>query len=153
MAEIKVPDSDHLMRYVPYGQQLRAPETDAFLGILGIAFSVRPSDQGGLSVTWIEHYGEKDVATVTVAAAAFRDSLEKKKLAPKAYFAVGNAGLTRRLAAEHGKKIRLISAPDGSNTGHVEIHRFSDDDRTLLDALALDVYTEHIAVASLEFES
>lgn len=137
------------MRYVPYGQQLREPETDAFLGILGIAFSVRSSDAGGLSVTWIEHYGEKSVSTIAVAAGAFRDSLDSKKIGTKAYFAVGNVGATKSVASEYKKNVRLVSAPDGPNTGHVEIHRFTDEDRALLDALALDVYTEHVAVAAL----
>jgi hypothetical protein len=137
------------MRFVPYKQQVRDPETDAFKGIVNTAFSVRPNDKGGLSLTWVEHYGEKSAATYNVAASAFRDSLESKKLPGKAYFAIGSAGQTRTTASDHGKRIRLVHAPDGPNTGHVELRRFDDEDRRLLDALALDVYSEHVAVADL----
>lgn len=138
------------MRFVPRGQQIRDPEDEScFKGILGAAFSVRPDDKGGLSLTWVEHYGAKCAATYSVAASKFRDSLKSKKLGAKAYLAIGNAGSTRGTAANYGKQIRLVHAPDGPNTGHVELRRFSDEDRALLDALALEVFTEHVAVAGL----
>lgn len=137
------------MRHVPYGQQVRDPDDDSFKGILGVAFSIRPTDNGALSVTWVEHYGPKSLATYSHAASKFRDSRDSKKLGGKAYFAIGQAGMTRKTAAIFGKQIRLVHAPDGPNTGHVELRRFSDEDRRLLDALALDVFTEHLAVAEL----
>lgn len=137
------------MRFVPYKQQQRDPDTDEFMGILGAAFSVRESDQGGLSLTWIEHYGPHEQSTVEIAASAFRDTLRDKKLGGKAYFAVGLAGLTREAAAQYGKQIRIVHAPDGPNTGHVELHRFSDEDRRLLDALSLEVYVDHLPVAGM----
>jgi hypothetical protein len=149
LVKVKVPDGDHLMRYVPYGQQIRDPDDESFKGIVGTAFSVRPSDKGGLSVTWIEHYGPKSLATYSKAASKFRDSQGSKKLGAKAYFAIGEAGAARKMSATYGKKIRLVHAPDGPNTGHVELRRFTDEDRRLLDALALDVFAEHVAVTNL----
>ena len=149
LAREKVPDGHHLMRYVPFGQQIRDPDDCSFRGIVGTAFSVRPSDKGGLSLTWVEHYGEKSEATYSIAASHFRDSLEKKKLATQAYFAIGQAGLTRKTAAAHGKQVRIVHAPDGPNSGHVELLRFTDEDRVLLDALAIDVFSEHVAVVKL----
>jgi hypothetical protein len=137
------------MRFVPYKQQLRDPETDEFKGIVNTAFAIRPTDKGGLSLTWVEHYGAKSAATYNIAASAFRDSLESKKLPIKAYFAVGQAGGARATSASHGKKIRLVHAPDGPNTGHVELRRFTDEDRQLLDTLAREVFTEHVAVIGL----
>ena len=138
------------MRFVPYGQQVRDPDDDSFKGILGIAFSVRSSDNGGLSLTWVEHYGPKLQTTYSLAASKFRDSLESKKLPTKSYFAIGQAGTARSTAKTYKKQIRLVHAPDGPNTGHVEVRRFTDEDRSLLDALALEVFAEHVAVASLE---
>mgnify|MGYP003386787468 CR=1 len=137
------------MRFVPRGQQVRDPDDDTFKGIVGTAFSIRPVDKGGLSLTWIEHYGPKSIATCSVAASKFRDSLSSKKLGGQAYFAIGQAGTIKEVAANYGKQIRLVHAPDGPNTGHVELRRFTDEDRGLMDALALDVFTEHIAVADL----
>lgn len=137
------------MRFVPYKQQVRDPDSDAFLGVLNIAFRLRESDQGGMSLTWVEHYGEKSTVTYGVAAAHFRDSLSSKKLPTKGAFAVGQAGASRETAKAHGKQIRLVHAPHGTNTGHVEMRRFTDDDLLLLDALALDVFTEHVLVAGL----
>lgn len=101
-------------------------------------------------MTWVEHYGAKCPDTIAAAAIAFRGTLLKKKLPTKAYFAIGAAGDTRSKCAEHGKKIRLVHAPDGTNTGHVEIRRFTDDDRRLLDALALEVFAEHVAVSDID---
>ena len=137
------------MRFVPYGQQVRDPDDNSFKGIVGTAFLVRPSDKGGLSLTWVEHYGTKSSATYSIAASHFRDSLEKKKLPAQTYFAIGQAGDIRKVAATYSKRIRIIHAPDGSNTGHVELRRFTDEDRRLLDALALEVFTEHIALTQL----
>lgn len=145
----EVPDEEHLMRYVPRPQQRRDIETDEFLGILNTAFSIREEDKGGLSVTWVEHYGPNCAATIALGGAAFRDSLPSKKLSKFAYFAIGNAGATRKAGKEYGKKLRLIPAPDGPNTGHVEIHRFNDEDRRLLDALAMEVFVEHVSVVSM----
>ena len=91
LASDRVPDSDHMMRYVPRGQQVRDPDDEScFKGILGTAFSMRPDDKGGLSLTWVEHYGAKCAATYSTAASKFRDSLKSKKLGAKAYFAIGN---------------------------------------------------------------
>ncbi|GFZ89578.1 hypothetical protein GCM10019071_19420 [Sphingobium fuliginis] len=138
------------MRLAPYSKQLRDAETNEFLGILDIAFQIRPEDKGGLSCTWVEHYGEKSHATLSVAARAYRDSLPSKKIGNTAYFAMGTAGQVRSKSAEYGKQIRIVHAPDGPNTGHVELHQFSDEDRRLLDALAREVFTEHIAVTELD---
>lgn len=144
-----IPDHNYLMRFVPYKQQLRDPETDEFLGIVNTAFSLRPSDKGGISLTWVEYYGQKGSATYGIAASAFRDTLESKRLSSKVYFAIGNAGKTRETAANYGKRVRLVHAPDGANKGHVELRRFTDDDRRLLDAFVMEVYIEHVSVMDL----
>ena len=150
MSNGPIPDDAHLLRFVPFKEQERDPETGEFRGILGTAFSIRETDHGGLSVTWVEHYGPHGTSGVEIAASAFRDSLLSKKIGGKAYFAAGLAGKTRETATQHNKTIRIVHAPDGPNTGHVELRRFSDDDRRLLDALAMEVFAEHFAVADLQ---
>lgn len=140
------------MRWVRYQQQVRDPETDEFKGILGIAFHLRPEDKGGLSTTWVEHYGSKSNATYKIAGAHFRESLQSKKLGPKSYFAIGNVGATKAACISREKKIRIVHDPDGPNTGHSQIRQFSDDDMELLEALADEVFVEHISVLSLELK-
>lgn len=137
------------MRFVPYKQQLRDPENDSFKGVLNSAFRIRESDDGGLSLTWVEHYGAKSTATYAHAAARFRDSLDSRKLGPKSAFAIGQAGETREVSRSHGKQVRIVHSPDGPNTGHVELRRFTDEDLQLLDTLAIEVYREHVLVADL----
>jgi hypothetical protein len=149
LAKAKVPDFDHLMRFAPMGRQLRDPETHEFKGILGIAFHVWPKDRGGLSTTWVEHYGPKCHATYGLAASKFRDSLGSKKLPIQGYFAIGQVKQAKEAFIARGKKIRVVHAPDGPNTGHVELRSFSDKDQELLEILAEEVFTEHVAVASL----
>ena len=149
LSKVKVPDADHLMRWVRRNQQYRDSETDEFKGILGIAFHIRSDDEGGLSTTWVEHYGPKSLLTYEIAASKFRDSLQSGKLGVQSYFAIGNVGLTKAACLARYKKIRLVHAPDGPNTGHLEIHKFSDEDQELLEILAVDVFTEHVSVISL----
>jgi hypothetical protein len=76
-------------------------------------------------------------------------ALNQKKLGAQGCFAVGNAGQTKAACLARDKKIRLVHAPDGPNTGHVEIRQFSDEDQQLLEILADEVFTEHVFVASL----
>ena len=137
------------MRFVPYKQQVRCPDTDAFLGIANIAFSLRLSDDGGLSMQWVEYYGAKSAATYSAAAIDFRDNLPSKRLGPTGYFAIGNVGHSKAVAADAGKQIRIVHEPDGTNMGHASVRRFDDEDRALLDTLAIDVFSEHVAVSSL----
>jgi hypothetical protein len=137
------------MRFVPYGQQLRDPDTDEFKGILGAAFAIRPADEGHISLTWVEFYGEKSLVTYSLAASHFRDSRESKKLQTKAAFAVGSVAETKAMALTFGKTIRVVHAPVENNGGHAELRRFSDEDRALLDALARDVFREHVMVTAL----
>lgn len=137
------------MRWVRYQQQIRDAETGEFIGVLGVAFHLRSDDDGGLSTTWVEHYGLKGFSTYKIAGTRFRDSLESKKLGPKSYFAVGNVGKTKATCSVRSKKIRIVHDPYSTNSGHVQIRQFSDDDIALLEALAEDVFTEHVSVATL----
>jgi hypothetical protein len=149
LVKIKVPESDHLMRFVPKARQHRDPDTDEFKGILGVAFHIWPKDDGGLSTTWVEHYGAKSQSTYGEAASKFRDSLPSKKIGKQSYFAIGQVGNAKAACLTRGKKIRIVHAPDGPNTGHVELRQFSDEDQELLEILAEEVFSEHVAVASL----
>ena len=149
LSDEKVPDADHLMRFVPYKRQDRDAESDEFLGILNTAFRLGEKDEGGLSLTWVEHYGPKSATTYGIAASRFRDSLPTQKIGAKSAFAIGQAGSIRAVSMQYGKAVRFVHAPDGPNTGHVELHRFTDDDLRLLDALAIEVFAEHVLVAQL----
>lgn len=137
------------MLYVPAGRLAHDVDLDTYV-LTSAAFELREDDDGGLSTTWVEHYGPRSIATYGKAASAFRASLPTKRIGAKAIFAIGNAGSARRACASYGKNIRVVPAPEGPNTGHVEIRRFSDDDQRLLDMLANDVFKEHVKVAVLE---
>ncbi len=145
-----VPDADHLMRFVPYKLQIRDPETDEFKGIANLAFALRPEDDGGLSTQWVEHYGGRSLPSYSAAAIQYRDNLQSKSIGGKGYFAVGNVSLAKQVADTYNKQIRVVHEPDGSNEGHALIRRFTDEDRALLDALALEVFREHIWVGDLD---
>lgn len=110
---------------------------------------LREGDNGSPSVTWIEHYGAKNTTTIKIAASAFEGSLRSKKLPRKSYFSIGSAGSVRENTLKFGKRIRLVHAPDGTNTGHVEIRRFDETESLLLEMLATEVFIEHISVVSI----
>jgi hypothetical protein len=145
-----IPDCDHLMRLVPHKQQIRDPDTDVFIGIVNTAFSLRTSDKGGLSTQWVEYFGEKSLPTYSSAAERYRDNLPSKRIGSLAYFAIGNVGMVKLAASEAKKRIRVVHEPDGTNEGHAVIRRFTDDDRALLDVLAIEVFAEHVWVGDLD---
>jgi hypothetical protein len=146
---MKIPDLDHVMRFVPKQLQIRDSETDEFLGIVADAFRLRAEDDGGLSVTWIEHYGPKSNETYVIAANGFRESRRTKTISKSAYFVVGNIGNAKSVALRYGKKIRVLHDPVEGNSGHAEMRRFTNEDLQLLEALNMEVFVEHVAVSTL----
>jgi hypothetical protein len=110
---------------------------------------LRPEDRGGLSVTWIEHFGQPSLQTLRAAAIAYRASLPSGKLGPTGAFATGNVDAVIQVAASFRKQVRIVHSPEPGNSGHAEVRHFEDDDLELLGRLASDVFTDVTIVASL----
>ena len=73
---------------------------------------------------------------------AYRESLTSKKLGPQGLFALAPVGAVIAKADEYRKSVRVVHAPVPGNEGHAEVRHFTDEDISLLDSLARDVFVE-----------
>lgn len=145
-----LPDGDHVMRFASSSKRFVDPDTDERSGPTPAAFAIRASDEGGLSVTWIEHFGDFSAATRGKAAAAHRETLKEKKLPPNAIFAWADVAAIKEAGAGYDKGLRVVHAPVPGNDGHSEIRHFSDEDLDLLDHLSSSVFVEYAAVKDMD---
>ena len=148
IARRALPDDDHVSRYIPKNRQWR-DDSDQYLGLTLAGFALRPKDAGGLSVTWIERFGEYGHEAKRSAALAYRESLDSKDLKKSALFAYAQVARIKRAATDYGKAIRIVTDPVDGNEGHAEVRHFTDDDLRLLTLLATDVFGEVDFVAEM----
>jgi glucokinase len=106
-------------------------------------------DKGGMSVTWIEHFGAFGMAAKRQGAIAFRESQQSRKLGATAVFATAQVQKILDAGTGFSKQLRVVYDPVPGNSGHAEIRHFEDDDLQLLDLLASDVFSDIDHVASL----
>lgn len=149
VARKALPPQDHVSRFVPKNKQDRDPDTDVYRGLTFAAFALREEDSGGLSLTWIEHYGPDGVDARRAAACAYRESTKSKKIGAQGCFAVATVEQLRSAAEGYRKQVRIVHSPVAGNPGHAEARRFTDEDRELLELLSRDVFTDIDFVSDL----
>ena len=142
VARKALPNDDHVMRFVPKARQHRDPETDQFIGLTAQAMELREEDNGGLSVTWVEHYGSYGVLAKRRAAIAFRESLKTKRIGGEAVFATAQVKSIIDAGAGYNKSIRVVHDPVSGNPGHAEVRHFTAEDLRLLEVLATEVFID-----------
>lgn len=142
IARRAIPDDDHVSRFVPKNRQDRDPETDEFRGLTIAACQLRTTDNGGLSVTWIEHFGPYGQQAKRDAAVAYRASLSSGKLPPQAAFAYAEVSRIKAAARQFDKAVRVVWDPVEGNPGHAEVRHFADDDLRLLDLLSTETFID-----------
>ncbi|THD38305.1 MAG: hypothetical protein E7773_00695 [Sphingomonas sp.] len=136
------------MRYVAPNK--RVVDENAVRGGPGPgAFKLTPEDEGGLSVTEIEHFGANDAPTRVIAAVAFRASIPSKKLGANGLFARATVGAVKSAAAGYKKSVRVVHDPVEGNPGHAEIRHFDDNDFDLLAFFATDVFVDYEVVSAM----
>jgi hypothetical protein len=149
VARKALPDDHHVMRYVPRSKQF-IDDDENCLGPSPAAFAIRQDDEGGLSVTEVEHFGSMNPSSRALAAAAYRDSLHSKKLGATAVFAWAAVGDIRRAANGYEKTVRIVHAPVDGNPAHAEIRHFTGEDLDLLEYFATDVFNQFETVAAMD---
>lgn len=110
---------------------------------------MRAEDKGGLSVTWVEHFGDFGQSARAMAAAAHRETLREKKLPPNAIFAWAAVVEIKRAGDEYRKGVRVVHDPVDGNPGHSEIRHFSDEDLDLLDYMSSEVFVDYEVVKAM----
>ncbi|MDK2769810.1 MAG: hypothetical protein KYX69_19075 [Sphingomonas sp.] len=133
-------NSDHVMRYIAPGRQMRDFSTDALVGIFPAAFELREVDQGALSVTWIEYFGGRSASHCAKAAAQIQKSFKKSKASQ--VFAIGNVGAIKESGNKDKCAVRVSHEPTANNPAHSSIRRFTNENEYLLSLLASEVFTD-----------
>lgn len=144
-----LPEADHVMRFVSRSKRLHDPDTDIYSGPSPAAFAMRAEDKGGLSVTWVEPFGDFGQNARAKAAAAHRETLREKKLPPNAIFAWAAVAEIKRAGDEYRKGVRVVHDPVDGNPGHSEIRHFSDEDLDLLDYMSSEVFVDYEVVKAM----
>jgi hypothetical protein len=93
-----LPDSDHVMRYVPWRKLLRDGD-DNVLGFLPEAFEL-PNEEY-LSVNWVEFFPDP----ATRIRDCIWDLRKSRKTGAKSAFAVGNVGRIKEVCLQSGYKV------------------------------------------------
>jgi len=143
-----LPDSHHIVRYIPPSKRFVDPNGER-QGPSLAGFELRDDDRGGLSVTEIEYFGPMSDAARQAAAIAFRESLDSKKLSANGIFARSRIGTVKAAALNYGKQVRIVHDPKPKNLGHAQIRRFTDEDLDLLEHFAHEVFQEYEVVADM----
>lgn len=138
MSPVKVPNDNHVMRYVRK-RQIRRDENGNVLGILPQALELRDGETY-LSVTWLEHFDPQYEQGHIQAAEAIRRQLEVKT---NDGFSTTQVGGFYDICEGFNKRVRVLHEPiNPENTGHVAIRRFPRDNLELLDLLASDAFID-----------
>jgi hypothetical protein len=146
-----IPDDHSVMRFAQLSKHIIDPDTGKSVGVSPAAFALGPEDKGGLSVTWVEHFGPNSSGTRVKAALAYRESLKSKHLGAAGAFVSATVGNIKKAAVPFKKNVRVVHDPVPGNQGHAEIRRFNDDDLELLEHLSADVFgdIEYIGAMNL----
>jgi len=133
-----LPDDHHVMRHVPWGR-LRRDDADNVIGFLSQAFALKP-DEESLSVNWLEYFGGDRKTNIRYSVLEFRRTY---KVGKKSAFGIANVKQIKdTCSATAGVRVRVVYEPSRKNPAHSGIRRLPRDDLTLLDALAVDAFSE-----------
>ena len=145
----ELPPDDHVSRFVPYSRQEREPDTDKLIGLTAAACELSARDKGGLSVNWIEFFGQYSRNARISSACAYRASLQSNKLPAKGLFAYAQVRAIKDVAHSYQKPVRVVHCPVPGNEAHSEIRHFDDQDIELLERLAVEVFSDLEVVKDL----
>ncbi|WP_155006368.1 hypothetical protein [Sphingomonas hengshuiensis] len=138
-----------MMRYISAAKRWVHPDTLERGGPSLAGFKLREEDNGGLSVTEVEYFGDFSYETRAAAAVAHRHALQSKKLGSQAIFAWAKVDDVIAAGTIYGKKLRIVHDPVAGNPGHAEVRHFKDDDLDILDHFASNVFVEFAVVAEM----
>lgn len=132
-------DEDHVIRHVRKNR-LRRDENGNVIGFLAQAFALRENEES-LSVNRIEYFNGDLDARIRLSILFFRHTFDIKN---SCAFAIGNVGKVKEISQQNNAVIRLVYSPTNDISNHSDIRRLPRDDLALLDALALDAFTEMV---------
>jgi hypothetical protein len=136
--EQNIPEEHSLVRYVPWAK-LRRDEDQNVIGVLAIAFELRP-DEEELSANWLEFYqGDREARLIAMISTARLSDLRPTL---KSGFTIGICGEINAAARSNSASIRILHAPVDRNDAHVELRRWPRENKDLFDLLADEVWAD-----------
>ncbi|MFZ2123952.1 MAG: hypothetical protein WA012_10435 [Rhodoferax sp.] len=133
-----LPDSDYVMRQVPYKLLERDADTDQVLGFLPGAFSHRPGEEY-LSFNWLEYFGGTHLTNASQCKAAIQTVRKDKK----ALHGVAQVGRTKTLAQHSAKPVRLVYYPNDKNQSHSALFMDQSAPESACEDLAREFFKQH----------
>lgn len=134
MATKSLPDTDHVVRHVPFklldDQALPLPQ----------AFELRANEKY-LSASWLEFFRGDRAAKLAGCASMMS---HYRQLKAHDVLAVGNVGEIKDACAEFDQKIRIVNETeaDNLNLAYVAVRQIRTDSLELLELLAQDVWND-----------
>ena len=141
----KIPDQEHILRYVQPAKLRKADGTNDVIGVLATAFVMRDVDDY-LSATWIEFFDGEYADKIAQAVQTIRRSLDVK---PTSGFTIGKVAEVRAACADKRHNVRIVHEPDNTNAAHVALRRFPRDDIELFEVLASEVWADWFLNSSI----
>ncbi len=132
-----------VVRYVQWAK-LRKDEDDNVIGVLGVAFKLRPGE-AYLSATWADYFQSADPVVDAIRTIRASDIDVRKKSG----FAIG---VVERIDGEckSGKhKIRFVHEACKDNVAHAALRGWPEDDDELFERLAEDAWSATILNSSV----
>jgi hypothetical protein len=132
-----------VVRYVPWAK-LRKDEDENVVGVLGVAFKLRPGE-AYLSTTWAEYFPTAEPIADAIRAIRGSDI----DVRPKSGYAIG---IVERIDIEcqaRSRKIRYCHESSADNPAHAALRGWPEDDDELLERLAEDAWCETVLNSSV----
>ncbi|TGQ47620.1 hypothetical protein [Mesorhizobium sp. M00.F.Ca.ET.216.01.1.1] len=145
MAEDKIAEDHHLLRYVPFSKLRKADGTDDVIGLLPEAFALREGEPY-LSVTWIEYFKDQPDPVAAAVSAVRKSSLTVTK---KSGFTKGKVSEIRSACKGRGHQIRIVHEPEPDNDAHAAVRRYPSDDLELFESLTTAAWSDWFLNSSI----
>jgi len=131
----KLPDCDHLLRFIEKNRRMLDPNTNKIIGILPQAFELKPKElaAGYISSGWVEFFGS-DMATNLCLTKKDILSVRNASKHPEV-FALGNVGKVKNTVSKYHQRARIIYTPGGVKC-HVSVLIHNNDNPKMLEELA-----------------
>ncbi|MER2519633.1 MAG: hypothetical protein ABTQ34_02970 [Bdellovibrionales bacterium] len=129
------------MRHIAKNR-IRRDASGHVVGINSQAFRTRPTDNGALSVNWLEWFRKPtENDNIKVSIHVLRNT---RNIGPHDAFGIGQVKKIKEVCRSRSKQVRIVHAPSRENPAHSTILRLEQDDIILQEALADEAFCQLI---------
>ena len=154
-----IPNTHHVVRYVPRSRQSRDPETDKIIGngLLWTSLQQRENEKY-LSVNWLEYEiisneDEDKEISYEQCLERVRSDLSQvmtKGVAPQSLLTIANVGEIKKACKSAGNTVRITHEPSIKNKSHAGIRKLPNEEDSLLETLANEIFIDSVMSITLQ---